>query len=312
MAFDNIYDCLRVIDKYRNLKRGELDAVEDIYLKECVMSWLWGKIWDRPQAEFDIINALPRSCRSIYSCVTVLNELESSGFSQLFANIDERIISLAKEGFYDIKADVIGDILCEALDAFESRKEDETMYEAEAAEENTRIIDLDALSYYDDLYHEEAEKINMEQLMIAFIRKYSDSFGDIQYSIIQGSQEDIKEVQNKIMQYNDNYFKDSREYTYCIKCENGNLIAAIIAQKTCNSIQIQFLWVDELYRHKGLGKVLLEKVEQTARQEAVNILYLYVYGFQSLDFYLKNGYTIFGQLKQCIGKFDQYFLKKEL
>ena len=310
MTFNNIYDCLRVIDKYRNLKRGELSSIEDIYLKECVMSWLWGKIWDKPQSKFDIISALPRPCRSVYSCVTVLNELESGGFGQLFSNIDERIIYLAKEGCYDLRADAIGDILCEALDVYESAKQDALMLES--AEESAGLFDLDAFGYYDDLYCEEADKNNIEQLIIDFIRKYSDSFGDIYYKIIEASKEDIQTVQNKIMQYNEDYFKDSKQYAYCIKCETGSLIAAVAALKICNSIQIEFLWVDEPYRHKGLGTVLLEKIEENAKDDGVHLLYLYVYGFQSIELYLKNGYQVFGQLEKCVGKYDQYFLKKEL
>lgn len=310
MTFDNIYDCLRIIDKYRNLKKGDIDSIEDIHLKECVMSWLWGKIWDKPTSEFDIISALPRPYRSLYSCVTVLNELESGGFSQLFSNIDEKIISLAKEGFYELKADAVGDILCETIDSYENSKEDSAMFET--SDENAAFFDLDTLNYYDDLYCEEAEKTDIEQLIIDFIRKYSDSFGDIQYSIDEASKEDIMIVQKKIEQYNEDYLKDCRDYNYCIKCENAKLIAAITAQQKSKSVHVQFLWVDDDYRHKGLGKTLLEKVEKTAKEDSVRVVYLYVYGFQFLDFYLKNGYKIFGKLEECIGKYDQYFLKKEI
>lgn len=64
-----------------------------------------------------------------------------------------------------------------------------------------------------------------------------------------------------------------------------------------NVLYIDILWVNENYRHQGLGSKLLEYVEDTAKAKGCYLIHLDTFDFQAKDFYLKHGYEIFGTLK---------------
>lgn len=99
---------------------------------------------------------------------------------------------------------------------------------------------------------------------------------------------------------------------YVVK--NGDLIIGGINStlywKQCLFVSI--LWVEESYRNKNIGSELLKKAEETARQSGCSLAHLDTFDFQAKDFYLKHGYTIFGELDNCPIGHKRYFLKKLL
>jgi len=99
----------------------------------------------------------------------------------------------------------------------------------------------------------------------------------------------------------------------CIKDENGNIIGGILACLALwHTLSIDTLWVKEEYRNQGIAKQLLNIVETEAKNMGCNIGYLSTYDFQAKDFYLKNGYEIFGVLEDCPKDHKLYHLSKRL
>ncbi|WP_419727432.1 hypothetical protein [Terrisporobacter petrolearius] len=49
-----------------------------------------------------------------------------------------------------------------------------------------------------------------------------------------------------------------------------------------------------------------------AKEEKCNLIHLDTFDFQAKDFYIKNGYEIFGVLDECPKNHKRYFLKKSL
>lgn len=100
---------------------------------------------------------------------------------------------------------------------------------------------------------------------------------------------------------------------YVIKDDN-KIIAGI---KSCiyfeEVLYIEVLFIDEHYRHKGLGSFLLKKVELESRAMGVKLVCLDTLDFQAKDFYLKkHGYEIYGVLDDCLKGHKLYCLKKSL
>lgn len=99
---------------------------------------------------------------------------------------------------------------------------------------------------------------------------------------------------------------------YVIK-DNGLIIAGI---RSCfylgECLAINVLFVDEKYRHKGLGSILLNKVEAEAKAMGAKLVHLDTFDFQAKDFYLKHGYEIFGVLENCPVAHTRYYMKKAL
>ena len=99
---------------------------------------------------------------------------------------------------------------------------------------------------------------------------------------------------------------------YVIK-ENDLIIAGI---RTCfylgECLAINVLFVDENYRNKGLGALLLNQVEADAGVMGAKLIHLDTFNHQAKDFYLKHGYEIFGVLENCPTGQKRYFMKKVL
>jgi len=99
---------------------------------------------------------------------------------------------------------------------------------------------------------------------------------------------------------------------YVIK-DNGTIIGGIRScfyLGTCLAINV--LFVDENHRYKGLGNLLLNKVETEATALGARLIHLDTFDFQAKDFYLNYGYEIFGILEDCPPGYKRYYMRKYL
>lgn len=79
-----------------------------------------------------------------------------------------------------------------------------------------------------------------------------------------------------------------------------------------NVVYVDILWVDTDYRSKGLGKSLLIELEKISKDKSVTLINLDTFDFQAKDFYVKQGYEVFGVLDDCPQGHTRYYLKKYL
>jgi ribosomal protein S18 acetylase RimI-like enzyme len=94
--------------------------------------------------------------------------------------------------------------------------------------------------------------------------------------------------------------------------DSGSIKAGIHCQIGGDWLYIESLWVENNFRHRGVGKQLVDQAEQIARQNKCFGVYLYTYSFQSPGFYEKLGYSIFGVLENFCGDNSKYYMKKIL
>lgn len=101
--------------------------------------------------------------------------------------------------------------------------------------------------------------------------------------------------------------------SYVIK-DNGQIVAGLNAELNhWRCLFIDILWVDESCRKSGYGSALLNKVESEAKAIGSHLAHLDTYDFQAKDFYIRNGYTIFGTLEDCPSPgHRRYYLQKKL
>ncbi len=98
---------------------------------------------------------------------------------------------------------------------------------------------------------------------------------------------------------------------YC-RGKQQDIIGGITAKTYWDYLDIQFLWVDESARGNGIATQLIELAETEAKRRGCKYSMLDTYEFQALGFYLKQGYTKFGQLEEYCGQYERYYLKKTL
>ena len=79
--------------------------------------------------------------------------------------------------------------------------------------------------------------------------------------------------------------------------EKRDIVGDVIGYTHVGWLFVQFFWIDEKYRRKGLGKRLLDMAEQEARRRDAKNVYLDTFSFQAPGFYEKLGYREFGRLK---------------
>ncbi|MBQ7637678.1 MAG: GNAT family N-acetyltransferase [Clostridia bacterium] len=104
------------------------------------------------------------------------------------------------------------------------------------------------------------------------------------------------------------------EFVLKIENENGEIIGGCIAEAYeyhWLRMFLEDLWVDERYRHQGLGSMILREVERIAREKGCRVVTLGTASYMARPFYEKHGYTVFTTLKKANG-YISYSLVKYL
>lgn len=109
---------------------------------------------------------------------------------------------------------------------------------------------------------------------------------------------------------------DAEEEEFVLKIENesGEMIGGCIAtayEYHWLRMFLDDLWVDERYRHHGIGSMLLREVERIAREKGCRVVTLGTASFMARPFYEKHGYSVFTTLKRPNG-YISYSLVKYL
>ena len=104
------------------------------------------------------------------------------------------------------------------------------------------------------------------------------------------------------------------EFVLKIENENGEIIGGCIAEAYeyhWRRMFLDTLWVDERYRHHGIGSMIIREVERIAREKGCRVVTLGTASYMARPFYEKHGFTVFTTLKEPNG-YISYSLVKYL
>ena len=107
---------------------------------------------------------------------------------------------------------------------------------------------------------------------------------------------------------------DEEEFVLKIEDENGVTIGGCFAtayEYHWSRMFLNELWVDEHYRHQGIGSMILREVERIAREKGCRVVTLGTASYMARPFYEKHGYTVFTTIKTPNG-YISYSLVKYL
>ncbi len=107
-------------------------------------------------------------------------------------------------------------------------------------------------------------------------------------------------------------FDDYKVIAAFARSPGGAIIGGVYGELMWEWLYIRILWVDEEHRGQSIGAQLMQAIEQAALDHGVGHVHLETTSFQALDFYLRHGYTIFGEIKNKPTGHDWYFLQKAL
>jgi GNAT superfamily N-acetyltransferase len=93
---------------------------------------------------------------------------------------------------------------------------------------------------------------------------------------------------------------------------DGEVFAALLGETYWNWLHVRILWIHESHRKMGLGRRLLREAEDEARRRGCQNANLDTHDFQAEEFYLKNGYEVFGVLDDLPVGHRRIYMKKKL
>lgn len=117
-----------------------------------------------------------------------------------------------------------------------------------------------------------------------------------------------------INNFNTQQIGECKELNLCfvLYAPNQEVVGGVIGNTYWGWFYIGLMWVKEELRGLGHGRRLMEQAEEEARRRGVKNVYLDTFSFQAPNFYIKQGYQVFGVLPDFPPGHQRYFLTKQL
>ena len=132
--------------------------------------------------------------------------------------------------------------------------------------------------------------------------------------IIDLNETQVEIIENKLSAFDETYitYKMNGQIQLGIE-EDGKLIAGLDACVTCFKIlYVSTVFVDEAYRRKGYGKLLVSEMEKRAKEMGLNTIRLDTFGWQGKEFYESLNYEVVGSYENTIDGYMEYFFMKRI
>ena len=137
---------------------------------------------------------------------------------------------------------------------------------------------------------------------------------NIRERIIDLTEEQVDIIESKLDEYDKNYIHYKLDG--CIQIgieEDGKLVAGLDACMTAFKIlYVSTVFVDENYRGKGYGRVLISEMEERAKLLGANTIRLDTFDWQGKDFYEAIGYEMVGHYDNRDDSYSEYFFLKRI
>ena len=128
------------------------------------------------------------------------------------------------------------------------------------------------------------------------------------------SKQEIDFVRESLMRFNDARVGSDGHTPLCLVeyDADGAVIAGLLGGTYWGWMYVDILWVDERYRHNGIGSRLLSAAEAEARGLGCHHVHLDTMSWQAPEFYKKHGYEVIGILPDIPSGNQKYLLMKSL
>ena len=132
--------------------------------------------------------------------------------------------------------------------------------------------------------------------------------------IIDLNEEQVEDIESRLSSYDENYITYKMDGCIQIGVEDdGKLIAGLDACITAFKIlYVSTVFVDEEYRRKGIGALMIREMEKRALAMGANTIRLDTFNWQGKEFYEALDYQCVGQYDNTEDGYSEYFFLKRL
>jgi GNAT superfamily N-acetyltransferase len=125
---------------------------------------------------------------------------------------------------------------------------------------------------------------------------------------------DTQFVHARLREYNLLHAEDDdhRPLAVFLRDAENDIVGGLVGGTYWGWLYVNVLWIREDLRGAGHGQALLHIAEREALRRGCHHAHLETHTFQSLAFYEKQGYTVFGQLPDLPKGYIKYYLQKAL
>jgi len=99
---------------------------------------------------------------------------------------------------------------------------------------------------------------------------------------------------------------------FFLRDPRGEVLGGLLGQIWGKWLHVAYLWVGEMARRAGHGRMLIERAEQYAIERGCVGVHVSTFSFQARPFYEKLGYEVFGVLEGMPPGHSHFYLKKRL
>jgi GNAT superfamily N-acetyltransferase len=128
--------------------------------------------------------------------------------------------------------------------------------------------------------------------------------------------DDVKFVEDGLATYNLQFVPPygTQRLVVLLRDADGKLMGGLLGLTWWGWLRIDIMWLDEALRGQDWGTRVIETAEAEAIRRSCHHAFLDTMSFQALPFYLKLGYTVFGELDDLPAGLGHkmHFLQKTL
>lgn len=103
--------------------------------------------------------------------------------------------------------------------------------------------------------------------------------------------------------------KDTPSLSLTVQVE-GELAGGIVAYLVADTVEVEYLFVQERFRGRGIARALLARVESQAQERGARKILLNTYGFQAPGLYRRLGFQEVATIDDVLGTSWHIFLKR--
>jgi ribosomal protein S18 acetylase RimI-like enzyme len=134
----------------------------------------------------------------------------------------------------------------------------------------------------------------------------------IGYNLTDRQDDQVEEIGRKLARYNNAAVGTSGRLVLAVLARDAEerVVGGLSGYTAWGWLYIQWLWIDEAFRGRGIADNLLSRAEAEAKRRGCLGAYIDTFSDQALRLYQRHGYRIFGEIPDFVDSRTRSFLCK--